>query len=172
MAGDKKALLVIDIQNDYFWEKRKKIFTYDTKKLVGNINEAVASYKDKGYDIIYIKHILPRIMWGVGFSIKGTKGAELFKDLDIVSNLIFEKNRSDAYTSKRFREFMKEKNYSDICICGIDECGCVGATAKGAVKTGAKVSLIENCIGCRFDKKKQENMHSFLTSLGARYITE
>ena len=70
MAGDKKALLVIDIQNDYFWEKRKKIFTYDTDKLVGNINEAVASYKDKGYDIIYIKHILPRIMWGVGFSIK------------------------------------------------------------------------------------------------------
>ena len=38
MAGDKKALLVIDIQNDYFWEKRKKIFTYDTDKLVGNIN--------------------------------------------------------------------------------------------------------------------------------------
>ena len=40
MAGDKKALLVLDIQNDYFWEKRKKIFTYDTDKLVGNINES------------------------------------------------------------------------------------------------------------------------------------
>ena len=169
---DRKALLVIDMQNDYLWDKRKPIFTYDADKLTNNVNRLIASCKEKGYDIIYIKHILPRIMWGVGFSIKGTKGAELFKDLDIVSDLIFEKNRSDAYTSKRFREFMKEKNYSDICICGIDECGCVGATAKGAVKTVAKVSLIENCIGCRFDKKKQENMHSFLTSLGARYITE
>ena len=111
-------------------------------------------------------------MWGVGFSIKGTKGAELYKDLDIVSDLIFVKNRSDAYTSKAFKAYMDEKDYDEIHICGIDECGCVGATAKGAVKTGAKVSLIENCIGCRFDKKKQENMHSFLTSLGARYITE
>ena len=51
MAGDKKALLVIDIQNDYFWEKRKKIFTYDTDKLVGNINRAIASYNETGYDI-------------------------------------------------------------------------------------------------------------------------
>ena len=169
MAGDKKALLVIDIQNDYFWEKRKKIFTYDTDKLVGNINRAIASYNEKGYDIIYIKHILPRIMWGVGFSIKGTKGAELFKDLDIVSDLIFEKNRSDAYTSKAFKSYMDEKDYDEIHICGIDECGCVGATAKGALKSCDNVTMIGNCIGCRFDERKQKSMRDMLTSLGAKY---
>ena len=30
----KKALVVIDMQNDYLWEKRKKKFTYDTEELV------------------------------------------------------------------------------------------------------------------------------------------
>ncbi|MBR6383276.1 MAG: isochorismatase family protein, partial [Lachnospiraceae bacterium] len=74
----KKALLVIDMQNDYLWSKRKEMFTYNTDELVKNVNEAIESYKNDGFDIIYIKHILPKIMWGVGFSIKGTEGAEMY----------------------------------------------------------------------------------------------
>ena len=58
--GEKKALIVIDLQNDYLWDKRKRMFTYDTDKLIGNVNRAIAEYKEKGYDIIYIKHILPK----------------------------------------------------------------------------------------------------------------
>ena len=54
---DKKAFIVVDIQNDYLWAKRKPMFTYDTEKLVGNVNAAIRTYKEKGYDIIYIKHI-------------------------------------------------------------------------------------------------------------------
>ena len=51
---DKKAFIIIDLQKDYLWDKRKDMFTYDTEKLVGNVNRAIASYKEKGYDIIYI----------------------------------------------------------------------------------------------------------------------
>lgn len=169
---DKKALLVIDMQNDYLWDKRKPMFTYDTDKLVGDVNRLTASYKDKGYDIIYIKHILPKIMWGVGFSIKGTEGAELYIGLDQVSNLCFEKNRSDTYTAKAFRGYMQEQNYSEVAICGLDECGCVGATAKGAVKTGVKVVMIENCIGRRFPDAKVQKMRKDLKALNVKYIME
>ena len=65
--SDKKAFIVIDLQKDYLWDKRKDMFTYDTEKLVGNVNRAIASYKEEGYDIIYIKHILPKVMWGVEY---------------------------------------------------------------------------------------------------------
>ena len=30
--SDKNALLVIDMQNDYLWEKRKPMFSYDTDR--------------------------------------------------------------------------------------------------------------------------------------------
>ena len=50
--SDKKALVVIDMQNDYLWPQRKKMFSYDTDDLVGNVNRAIGIYKDKGYDII------------------------------------------------------------------------------------------------------------------------
>ena len=167
---EKKALIVIDIQNDYFWHKRKAMFTYDTDKLVGDINNAIHRYMEQGYDIVYIKHILPKIMWGVGFSIKGTEGAELYSGLDIVSDLCFEKNHSDSYTSKSFREHMEKKQYREVVLCGIDECGCVGETAKGALKTGVKVKMLDQCIGCRFPDSKEKNMRSKLKALGAEYV--
>ena len=168
--SDKKAFIIIDLQKDYLWDKRKDMFTYDTEKLVGNVNRAIASYKEEGYDIIYIKHILPKVMWGVGFSIRGTEGAQIYEGLDIVSDLCFEKNRSDTYTSKSFREHMKRTGYSEVVLSGLDECGCVGATAKGAVRTGIKVKMLEECISSRFPEKKVQNMRQKLTALGVEYI--
>jgi nicotinamidase-related amidase len=169
--GEKKALIVIDLQNDYLWDKRKPMFTYDTDKLIGNVNRAIAEYKEKCYDIIYIKHILPKILWGAGFSIKGTEGAELYGGLDIVSDLCFEKNRSDTYTAKAFREYMQKQNYSGVAICGIDECGCVGATAKGALKTGIEVVMLQNCIGSRFPDAKVQKLRNELRALGVIYVS-
>ncbi len=168
--SDKKAFIVIDLQKDYLWDKRKSMFTYNTDELVENVNKAIASYKEEGYDIIYIKHILPKVMWGVGFSIKGTEGAELYEGLEIVSDLCFEKNRSDSYTSKSFREHMEREGYNEVVLSGLDECGCVGATAKGEVKTKVKVKMLGNCIGSRFPENKVQNMRQQLTALGVEYI--
>lgn len=169
MAAD-KALLVIDMQNDYLWDKRKTMFSYDTDKLVKSVNQAISTYKENGYDIIYIKHILPKIMWGVGFSIKGTEGAELFPGVNLVSDYIFEKNHSDTYTSKAFRQHMEEKRYEEVVLCGLDECGCVGATAKGAAKTGVKVFMLIDCIGRRFSDEKVKKMRADLKAAGVQYI--
>ena len=168
--SDKKALIVIDLQKDYLWDKRKPMFNYDTETLVGNVNRAIASYKDAGYDIIYIKHILPKIMWGVGFSIRGTEGAELFEGVNVVSDKIFEKNRSNTFTAKLFREYVKKRGYREMILCGLDECGCVGATAKGAVKAGIKVSMLTDRIGRRFPDAKVQSMRKGFKVLGVEYI--
>ena len=88
----------------------------------------------------------------------------------IVSNLCFEKNRSDSYTSKAFREHMEKTGYSEVVLSGLDECGCVGATAKGAVKTGIKVKMLGECIGSRFPEGKVQNMRQQLTALGVEYL--
>ncbi len=169
MAAD-KALLVIDMQNDYLWDKRKPMFSYDTDKLTSEVNHAISTYKENGYDIIYIKHVLSRILWGVGFSIKGTEGAELFSGVDRVSDLIFEKSHPDAYTAKAFRQHMEKRGYKEVVLCGLDECGCVGATAKGAAKTGIRVFMLTDSIGRRFPDKKVQKMRTELKALGVSYI--
>ncbi len=170
---EKKALVVIDMQNDYLWEKRKPKFSYNTNELVNAVNNAVSSYSEKGYDIIYIAQVFPDIItnkWFIGFSIKGTEGAELYSRLNIVSDLYFEKKLPDTYSSKAFREYMKKQGYTELVLCGLDECGCVGATAKGAVKTGVKVFMLENCIGRRFSDDKVKKKRAALISSGVKYI--
>ena len=42
--SDKKAFIVIDMQKDYLWDKRKAMFIYDSEKLVENVNSAIKSY--------------------------------------------------------------------------------------------------------------------------------
>lgn len=171
--ADKKALIVIDMQNDYLWDKRKPMFSYDTDALVGAVNDATDKYREKGYDIIYIAQMFPNLItnkWFIGFSIKDTPGAELYSGLKVVSGLYFEKNLPDTYSSKAFREHMRKEGYTEVVLCGLDECGCVGATAKGAVKTGAKVFMLENAIGRRFPKEKVQKMRDSLKALGVQYI--
>lgn len=169
---NKKALLVIDMQNDYLGPKRKAMFSYDSAELTASVNRAIHRYQSEGADILYIAHILPNIAtnrWFIGFSIKGTEGAKLYDGLDIVSDLYFEKNLSNTYTAKRFREFMKEKRYDEVAICGLDECGCVGKTALGAAKTGVRVVMLENCIGRRFPQDKVRKMREKLKQRGVQY---
>ena len=170
---EKKALIVIDMQNDYLWEKRKTKFSYDTAALVSAVNGAISEYIGRGYDVIYILQVFPNIItnkWFIGFSIKGTEGAELYPGLEIVSDLRFEKNLPDCYSAKRFREFMQKQGYSEVVLCGLDECGCVGATAKGAAKTGVKVKMLKDCIGRRFPEERVQKMRAELKALGVAYI--
>lgn len=171
--SDKKALIVIDMQNDYLWNRRKKMFSYNTPELVSAVNSLIHKFRDEGNDVIYVGQIFPNIItnkWFIGFSIKGTLGAEIYPDVDIVSDNYFEKNLPNSFTSRSFKSFVTTKEYSEITVCGLDFCGCVGATAKGAIKTGMAVKLSESATGCRFGNKKAEKMKNKLISLGVQIV--
>ena len=172
MAG-KKALIVIDMQNDFLWKSRKAMFSYDTQKLTAAVNEKIHAFEQAGDDVIYIAHILPNLptnRWFIGFSIRGTQGAQLYKGVDIVSQLYFEKNLSNSFTAKAFKAHMLAQDYAEIHICGLDLCGCVGKTALGAVKECGKASLYMDAVGCRFDAAKREKMIGRLKSAGVSLV--
>ena len=168
-----RALLVIDMQEDYLREGRKAMFSYDTEDLVAHVNEAIVRYRDEGCDIIYIRQVFQNLWTNrrfIGFTIKGTPGAELYDGLSVVSDLVFEKYFSNTFTSKSFREHMAKAGYTEVVLCGLDECGCVGATAKGAVKAGLKVTMLTDCIGRRFPEAKVSKMRAKLRKLGVEYV--
>ena len=169
----KKALLIIDLQNDYLWEHRKAKFTYDTQKIISTINSLIEQYQNEEHDIIYIKHIIqnnPINRKLFGFSIQGTEGAEIYSDLNIVSEYCFEKMFPDAFSSKKLRELIKEKQYDTIAICGLDEGGCVSATAKGAVKNGLSVEMLTDGIATYFPLAKIEKLRNELKAKGVKYV--
>ena len=168
-----KALLVTELQNDYLWEKRKTKFPYDTKKLIAAANAAIDRFAGEGCDVIYLLQIFPdtpsnHIIFD--FSIAGTEGAGLYSELHIASQHCFEKNAADAFLDPAFAAFMAEKQYSEIVLCGIDECGAVAATAKGARNTGADTAILRDATANRFPMNKLAPLRAELKALGIRYI--
>ena len=167
--SDKKALVVIDMQNDYLWDKRKPVFSYDTQKLTDEVNRTIHSFEQSGNDVIYVAHILPNIVTNrifIGFSIRNTPGAQLYGGLDRVSELYFEKNLSNSFTARKFREYMAQQAHSEIWLCGLDLCGCVGKTALGAAKVCKNVFVVRNATASRFDKARQDKMINALDKAG------
>ena len=171
--SDTKALIVIDMQNDYLWEQRKPQFSYDTKALTGNVNALIHEYADAGYDVIYIRHLiqnLPTNRLLFGYSIAGTEGAELYSGLDVVSKYCFDKLFGDAFTNRYLLTLVKERGYDEVHLCGLDECGCVTATALGAAKRGINAKIISRGTATVFPGKKVEKAHQKLEAAKVRFI--
>jgi len=169
----KKALLVIDLQNDYLWESRKKQFTYDTKNLIESVNALINEYDTNGCDVIYIEHNIQNLWTNrliFGHSIAGTEGAKLYSGLKIVSTNHFIKLFPDAFSCKKFKDFVKQNKYETVTICGLDEGGCVSATAKGAVKNGLSVEMLTTGIATKFPATKIEKLRKELTAKGVKYL--
>ena len=169
----KTALIVIDMQNDYLYEKRKPKFSYDTEKLVGDVNALIHEYHDNGCEVIYIRHIiqnLPTNRLLFGFSIEGTEGAELYSGLDIVSEHIFDKLVGDALSNKQLRELIQQKGIDTLHLCGLDECGCVTSTALGAAKRGIKAEILRKGTVSVFTENKVAKAHDKLQKAGVKFI--
>lgn len=167
------ALIVIDMQNDYLCEKRKKRFAYDTEGLVGRVNRIIHQYNGEGRDIIYVRHIiqnLPTNRLLFGYSIAGTEGAELYGGLDIVSDYIFDKLVGDALSNRKLRQLVERKGYDALHLCGLDECGCVASTALGAARRGLKVEILREGVATVLDERKVAKMREKLKRTGVKYI--
>ena len=167
------ALIVIDMQNDYLYEKRKPRFTYDTDKLVGDVNALIHEYRDKGCEVIYIRHIiqnLPTNRLLFGYSIAGTEGAELYSGLDIVSEHTFDKLVGDALSNRQLRELIQQKGIDTLHLCGLDECGCVTSTALGAAKRGIKAEILRKGTVSVLPEKKIAKAHEKLQKAGVKFI--
>ena len=167
------ALLIIDMQNDYLYEKRMKRFTYDTEQLTGRVNAIIHQYSDAGREIIYIRHIiqnLPTNRLLFGYSIAGTEGAELYGGLDVVSDYIFDKMVGDALSNRKLRQLIERKGYDKLHLCGLDECGCVTSTALGAAKRGITAEIVSAGTATVFPEQKVIKAHEKLEKAGVRFI--
>ena len=167
------SLIVIDMQNDYLWEKRKARFAYDTPALTAAVNSLIHEYSEAGRDVIYIRHIiqnLPTNRLLFGYSIAGSEGAELYPGVDVVSGLCFDKLVGDALSNKKLLSLVKERKYDELHLCGLDEYGCVTSTALGARKRGIGVKIVRRGTCTVFPAAKAEKKRACLAKAGIEYI--
>ena len=154
----KKALVIIDIQND---------ITKNYKDIIGNINKVIDWAVDKDIQVVYIRH--ENLSAGTRTFKPNTPGAELVPDMKIVSKNIFTKSKGNALTSEGFANFINSKGISDFYIAGADAVACVKSTCYNLCKAGYNVNVLSDCI-TSYDKKKLDEMLRYYESKGSNII--
>lgn len=149
-----KALVVIDLQND---------ITKNYRDIITSVNLAVERAKCAGMHIVYILH--HNLSAGTRTFKPGTKGAELVPELNVVSNNIFVKTKSNALTSSAFADFIAANDITEFYLAGADATACVKSTSYNMAKAGYTVHVLSDCV-TSYDKKKIDEMLDYYKSKG------
>jgi nicotinamidase-related amidase len=154
----KKALVIIDIQND---------ITKNYKDVIGNINKAIDWATGHDIHVVYIRH--ENLSAGTRTFKPDTRGAELAADLKIVSKNIFTKYKGNALSSAEFAGFISENEIGDFYLAGADAVACVKSTCYNLRKADYRVTILSDCV-TSYDKKKLPEMLRYYESKGSTVI--
>ena len=154
----KKALVIIDIQND---------ITKNYKDIIGNINKVVEWAVSNDIHVVYIRH--ENLSAGTRTFKPNTRGAELASDLKMVSENVFTKSKGNALSSEAFADFIHHNEISDFYIAGADAVACVKSTCYNLRKAAYGVTVLSDCI-TSYDKRKIDEMLRYYESKGCNII--
>ena len=154
----KKALVVIDIQND---------ITKNYKDVIGNINQAIDWAVENQIHVVYIRH--ENLSAGTRTFKPNTRGAELVPDMKMGSENIFTKSKGNALTSEAFADFIAKNEISDFYIAGADAVACVKSTCFNMCKADYGVTVLADCV-TSYDKRKMDEMLAYYESKGCNVL--
>jgi len=158
MENAKKALLVIDIQND-----TQKNY----REVIDNINKSIEWAVNNNIHVVYIRH--ENLSDGTKTFKPDTRGSELASDLKIASENVFTKYKGSALSSEEFTDFISKNEISDFYLTGADATICVKSTCYNLCKANYTVNVLSDCISS-WDKKKINEMLDYYKSKGGNVV--
>lgn len=136
-----KALLLIDIQNDYFPGGNWELFEPD--KAVQNARKALMAFRDMGLPVIHVQHV--NLREGAAFFLPDTQGVEIHKALTpIPGESIVVKHAPNSFFKTELLKILQEKNISQLVVCGMMTHMCIDTTVRAAKDYGLSVQLIQD----------------------------
>ena len=153
------ALVVIDLQND---------ITKNYQEIIENVNVAIDWAAKKELWVVYIQH--NNLSAGTRTFKPGTHGTELVPELNVVSDHIFTKVKSNALTSEAFTAFIQEHGISEFYVVGADAAACIKSTCYNMTKSGYTVHVLSDCI-TSYDKRKLPEMLAYYENKGCSVLT-
>lgn len=141
----KKALLIIDLQNDYFPEGNYPL--WNSEKTLSNVEKAIAIAKEKDIPIIHIQHIAHSEKGISPFFNKGTKGVEIHPRILAAAPdaPIVIKEFADGFLKTDLEGILSGLGVTELIICGMMTQNCVTHTAISKAAEKYKVTVLSDC---------------------------
>lgn len=136
----KKALIIIDVQNDYFDNGAYPQF--ESEMILPRIEKAIVHAKANNWLIIFVKHEAPT----GGFLQKGTTGSEIHAELlaESLQNPIVIKTHADSFLNTNLQEILSQNQVTEIYLSGIMTQNCITHTALSPMATAYDMIILAN----------------------------
>ena len=140
------ALILIDIQNDYF--KNGTMTLVGSEQASLNARQILDKFRADGLPVIHIQHIANRP--GATFFLPVTKGADIHENVKPNENeKVIIKHFPNSFRETGLLEYLKSLNITDLVICGMMTHMCVDATTRAAKDFGFNITVIGDACATR-----------------------
>lgn len=140
------ALLVIDIQNDYFPGGAMELDGADAAGAKAGV--AIKKFRENKLPVIHVRHLSVRP--GATFFLPGTRGAEIHPLVQpLPGEMVIEKNFPNAFRNTGLKEFLEKQNIKNLVVAGMMTHMCVDASVRHAADLGYKITLLGDACATR-----------------------
>ena len=142
----KKALLLIDIQNDYFKGGRFELNHAD--ETAQNAKRALDYFRNKGLPVFHVQHINARP--DAPFFSADTEGVNINSLVSpFPGETVVIKNTPDSFLNTDLLPLLKQLGTEQLVICGMMSHMCVDTTVRSAKRLGFEIELLSDACTTR-----------------------
>ncbi|MDF3004511.1 MAG: isochorismatase family protein [Oscillospiraceae bacterium] len=137
----KSALLLVDIQNDYFPGGRCEL--YQPEQSAEKAKLLLEQFRNRRLPVFHIQHISENR--AKGFFLPGTEGAEIYSSVSpIKKERVLVKHKPNAFVDTGLEDLLHTQDIEQLVICGMMSHMCVDSTVRAAKDLGFFVLLPED----------------------------
>ena len=170
----KTALILVDLQNDYFPGGKMELVGADDA--VRNAALLLAAFRDRAQTVIHVQHVEPGS--DAPFFVAGTSGAEIHREVRPRSGEpVIRKRHPNGFHGTGLLDALHTANVQRTVICGATSHLCIDATSRAAADLGfACVVAHDACATTALHFAGRtipaEEVHgAFMAALAAAYAT-
>jgi nicotinamidase-related amidase len=141
----KRALIVIDLQNDYF--PGGKFPQWNAEETLAQVESAILRVRQKNLPIIVVQHVADASKGLAPFFNAGTQGVETHARILAAAPeaIRVTKSFADSFLGTSLEEQLAELGVDELLICGMMTQNCVTHTAISKSAEKYKVTILGDC---------------------------
>jgi len=138
-----KALLVIDLQNDYFPGGKFPLWNTDT--VLENIERAINNAKASGIPVVHVQHVAETGM--APFFNEGTPGVDIHPRIHAAAPdaPVVVKEYADSFEKTNLEDTLSKLGVTELLVCGMMTQNCVTHTAISKAAEKYHVTILPDC---------------------------
>jgi nicotinamidase-related amidase len=134
----RSALLIVDIQNDYFPGGKNELA--GPVAAAGNARLLLDAFRDKKMPVVHIRH--ESVRPGATFFLPGTPGAQIHDSVKPRDGeIVITKNFPNIFRATELLPTLKKMDTDRLVICGMMTHMCIDTTVRAAFDHGFEILL-------------------------------